>query len=148
MAAQTDSKRAHRGGMSKREVQEAVRTRDNFACIHCAMGNEEHVNRYGCQLHVHRTTPGSFYTVDSCVTICVVCHKNEPKRTPGSVDLELTEGVTKPTNYRLGSQVLEQLDSLVESFDAETGAGETRTSVVRQLIHREWVKRNKKGGKP
>lgn len=57
------------------------------------------------------------------------------------------KGNTPATNFRLEADILAKLDSLVKSFLAETGAAETRTSVVRQLIHREWVKRSKKSAK-
>lgn len=60
---------------------------------------------------------------------------------------EKPKGNTPATNFRLEADVLAKLDALVKSFDAETGAAETRTSVVRQLIHREWVKRNKREAK-
>jgi hypothetical protein len=47
------------------------------------MSNDAHRERYGRQLDVHRTTPGSPYTVDGCVTLCKSCHGPQPRRPRG-----------------------------------------------------------------
>jgi hypothetical protein len=61
-------------------VKAAVRLRDGMRCIDCDMTNEQHVERYGCQLHVHRLTPGSPYSLEGCVTACVLCHKKRHRK--------------------------------------------------------------------
>jgi len=54
-------------------------------------------------------------------------------------------GETVPSQFRLGSDVLAKLDSLVDSFAAESHDVATRSSVVRQLISREFARREKPG---
>jgi hypothetical protein len=68
-------------------VKAAVRERDDYACTRCGMGHEEHIAIYGKTFDVHRLTPGSFYTLEGCVTICRACHGPEPKRKKGEPDL-------------------------------------------------------------
>jgi hypothetical protein len=65
--------------MSER-VKAAVRLRDGMRCIDCDLTNEQHVKRYGRQLDVHRTTPGSPYTLDGCVTACRRCHRRRHRK--------------------------------------------------------------------
>lgn len=68
-------------------VKAAVRERDNHCCIKCGMTNDSHLKTYGKSLEVHRTTPGSIYTLEGCVTLCVPCHAPEPRRKRGTPDL-------------------------------------------------------------
>lgn len=56
-------------------------------------------------------------------------------------------GETPRSTFRFPLTALNQLDSLVIAFEAETGRQENRTSVLLQLIHREAVKREKKEAK-
>lgn len=57
----------------------AVRDRDGYACVECGMTNEEHVATFGSILQVHRLVPGSHYTLDGCVTLCIPCHGPKPR---------------------------------------------------------------------
>lgn len=68
-------------------IKEQVRERDGYACTKCGLTQADHVARTGRRLDVHRTTPGSLYSLAGCVTICRKCHGSEPKRGPGDVDL-------------------------------------------------------------
>ena len=75
-------------------LKAAVRQRDGMRCTKCGLTNEEHKARYkGKSLHVHRTTPGSAYTMEGCITLCFVCHAPEPKRARGEVK-KLSNSVT------------------------------------------------------
>jgi hypothetical protein len=66
-------------------VKAAVRERDGMRCTHCGMTNRKHKARYaGKSLHVHRTMPGSDYSLAGCVTLCFRCHGPMPKLPPGS----------------------------------------------------------------
>ncbi len=46
-----------------------------------------------------------------------------------------------PSQFRLGPDVRNKLDELVDLFAAESGGMETRSNVIRQLIHREHARR-------
>lgn len=70
--------------MSIQAIKDAVRERDGMACTRCGMTNEEHVGAQGRSLHVHRIEPGSAYTLEGCLTLCVRCHGAEPKSAPGT----------------------------------------------------------------
>jgi hypothetical protein len=63
-------------------VKAAVRERDNHCCAECGLTADEHYERYGQGLAVHRVVPGSAYTVQGCVTLCRACHKGKPKSEP------------------------------------------------------------------
>lgn len=65
----------------------AVRERDGYACVYCGLTNDEHIAIHGRQLDVHRTTPGSLYSVAACETVCKGCHGGLPKRAKGEPDL-------------------------------------------------------------
>ena len=54
-------------------------------------------------------------------------------------------GSTPVVNFRLGAEVLAKLDELVQSFEAESSDRESRSSVMRKLVNREWDRRKKKG---
>jgi len=68
-------------------VKSLVRERDGLACTACGMTADEHRAAFGKTLDVHRTTPGSLYTIEGCVTLCVTCHQSQPSRKPGEPDL-------------------------------------------------------------
>jgi len=59
-------------------IKKKVRERDGHCCTECGMTAGEHRDKFGRNLHVHRITPGSEYTVDGCVTLCQECHKKTP----------------------------------------------------------------------
>jgi 5-methylcytosine-specific restriction endonuclease McrA len=65
-------------------VKQNVRRRDGYRCRDCGMTHDEHVERYGKTLEVHRVHPGSTYSEDRCVTLCRRCHAKKK----GKADLE------------------------------------------------------------
>jgi 5-methylcytosine-specific restriction endonuclease McrA len=67
-------------------VKAAVRKRDGHRCVRCGLTNEQSLARTGRQLDVHRTTPGSPYSVRTgvCETLCRTCHGPEPRRPRGT----------------------------------------------------------------
>lgn len=69
--------------MTELEVKAAVRARDGNRCTECGMTFEEHEQRYGSDLDVHRLTPRSRYTLEGCVTLCKSCHGPKPKHSNG-----------------------------------------------------------------
>lgn len=93
---------AARGGMTREEVKEAVRERDGYRCTKCGMSEDDHVAETGRRMDVHRTSPGSVYTVAGCVLLCRVCHGPEPKRPTGTVNLDGRDDfmVRLPESYR------------------------------------------------
>ncbi len=74
--------------MTEIGIKALIRKRDGYACTKCGMTNADHIERHNKQLHVHRTKPGSEYTLKkgACVTLCFGCHGSEPKRPAGSVE--------------------------------------------------------------
>lgn len=113
-----------------------VRERDGFKCVKCGMSNDEHIKWCGRQLDVHRKTPGSFYTLEGCETLCKKCHPRGLR--PGGADLAHSQIM-----LRLSQEVLERLDELASLFSEENSDQESRTSVLRKLINREWEQRRK-----
>lgn len=67
-------------------LKHAVRERDGFRCTSCGLTNDEHVARYGKQLHVHRRVPRSRYSIPGCFTVCNLCHGSLPKAEAGTLD--------------------------------------------------------------
>lgn len=65
--------------MTVLEIKAAVRARDGLKCIECGMTAEQHIERYGVTLDVHRLVPGSKYAIDGCVTLCKKCHGPKEK---------------------------------------------------------------------
>jgi hypothetical protein len=55
-------------------VKKRVRKRDQYRCRDCGESAQEHIERTGQTLHVHRIVPGTIYQVDSCITLCHECH--------------------------------------------------------------------------
>jgi hypothetical protein len=90
-------------------IKIAVRLRDGMRCIDCDFTNEQHVERYGRQLDVHRTTPGSPYSLDGCVTVCRPCHRKRQLQL-------LALGIKGRSDriIRVPLPLVEQLDRLAE----------------------------------
>lgn len=55
-------------------IKRAVRERDGMRCTKCGMSHGQHLLAHGRAHDVHRTTPGSLYTLEGCVTLCRPCH--------------------------------------------------------------------------
>jgi hypothetical protein len=87
-------------------VKPAVRRRDGMRCTQCGMTNDQHMDKYGWSLEVHRLTPGSPYTVEGCVTLCRKCHGRIPKRPWRTATDVYGCGLRLPTaTYRLLQQL-------------------------------------------
>jgi len=63
----------------EKAVKKIVRDRDGNKCTKCGLTNEQHIEKYGRQLQVHRLAPGSVYTESRCVTLCIPYHGPEPR---------------------------------------------------------------------
>lgn len=61
--------------MGSASVKARVRERDEFKCCDCGMSSKAHIAKYSKQLEVHRLNPGSRYTVNGCIALCVKCHR-------------------------------------------------------------------------
>lgn len=72
-------------------IKAVVRKRDKYRCTKCGMTNRKHKKIHcGRSLQVHRKNPGSEYSLEGCVTLCVSCHNKEPKSTPLFIKLGWT----------------------------------------------------------
>lgn len=121
-------------------VRQAVRERDGYRCVRCAVTHEDCRRRYGRGLHVHRLTPGSQYTLDGCESLCPQCHVVAHGGQPGpdsrrrSIPLRVQ---TRPSAFRISAEVLEWLDAIAADRSKRTGLTVTRTDVVRLLVREE-----------
>ena len=59
-------------------IKAAVRDRDG-RCVDCGITRAIYQVAHGKDLHVHRLKPGSRYTVDGCVALCMKCHARRPE---------------------------------------------------------------------
>jgi hypothetical protein len=66
--------------MIESKIKILVRERDGYRCVECGMTAEDHVEKFGKTLSVHRLIPGSEYTVEGCKTYCLPCHTEEHRR--------------------------------------------------------------------
>lgn len=57
---------------------------------------------------------------------------------------ESKTGETPRSSFRFPADAVTKLDELVKEFAAESGRPENRTTVILQLINREYVRRTKK----
>jgi hypothetical protein len=121
---------AARGMMTRDQVKRAVRERDGHKCVKCGMTDRRHRSRYGTAIQVHRTTPGSLYTLDGCVTICAECHGPEPERAPGEVDLE------GPVEPRKAFHAPAALFDAMAAYIARTKPQPTDAAVLRLALER------------
>lgn len=129
--------------MNPTAIKAAVRARDGYACTKCGMTNHDHITRTGRQLDVHRTTPGSPYSLEpgACVTLCRACHGPEPRKpridsTPGG-----TLTVRIPTDLHA---TLRKLADIKAQMGQPFRTVEYLTSLVRgpvEELHEETVNR-------
>lgn len=63
------------------KCKDSVRKRDKDKCVECKMTHNEHVEKYGTRLEVHRLIPGgmSYKHTKWCVTLCCKCHDKMPR---------------------------------------------------------------------
>jgi hypothetical protein len=66
------------------DVKKAVRQRDGNRCTECGLANDAHLARYSKSLEVHRLQPGSRYTLEGCVLLCIPCHGPKPRSKKGA----------------------------------------------------------------
>jgi hypothetical protein len=94
---------------------------------------------FGRTLHVHRTDPGSGYTVEGCVSLCTCCHV---VRHGGTVSRRPTlytpasQGVTKAISVRLDDSTLNDLDVVAAWLSRRSGGRPTRTDAIRFVARR------------
>jgi len=61
---------------------------DDYECVDCGISVEEHIEKYGCSLHIHHIQPRSDFTdstgdvdwnrankIDNLITLCASCHR-------------------------------------------------------------------------
>lgn len=109
------------------DIKAQVRERDGNRCAKCGMTKEEHLTQYGTILEVHRTTPGSEYSLDpgACITICRRCHSDEPKRPRG----------TYPNGPVLFLRMGKDTEDAIQAFIASQVVPPDRTAVGLSALH-------------
>jgi hypothetical protein len=104
--------------MSER-VKAAVRERDGHRCTQCGLTARQHRRRFGRGLEVHRSSPGSVYSLEGCVTLCRPCHYQKPK---------LPRGTSSFLRFIIPQDLLDVIEASAQQI------GRTRTTeVVRRL---------------
>jgi hypothetical protein len=97
--------------MTEFQVKAAVRERDGYRCTRCGMTQERHLVRLGQILHVHRIVPGSEYTVEGCVTVCIVCHGPLARRGNGErIRSRLAAGKPVPLGIEVSTHLARALE--------------------------------------
>ncbi|WP_088260542.1 helix-turn-helix domain-containing protein [Fimbriiglobus ruber] len=73
--------------MTESDVKEAVRKRDGHRCLKCGVSQDDHRATEGRGLDVHRTVPGSGYSLAPgvCETLCRKCHGSATRSPRGDV---------------------------------------------------------------
>lgn len=107
------------------KIKNAVRERDEQKCVDCGMTRTEHLDKYKRDIQVHRNVPGSEYSVDGCVTVCVKCHGRR-HRLPKNVDKPRPPSRDK-TNYLA---VPKEWYELLEEYAKERSDADTTHSVA------------------
>lgn len=76
-----DYKRKYNGKF--REIREEIYKRDGGVCQGCGLSNEDHINEYGCRLHVHHIQPAATalnhdiaHEKHNLVSLCLPCHRD------------------------------------------------------------------------
>lgn len=103
-----DAKYVARGMMTREQVKQAVRERDGHVCTRCGMTADEHLERHGATLHVHRVEPGALYSVAGCVTLCTSCHGQEPRRSGDATERDYASGPRKA--FHAPAELFEAMD--------------------------------------
>ena len=65
--------------MTDSDIKALVRKRDGYRCRDCGMTDEDHIEKNGRSLDVHRLLPGVRYSPHSCITLCRACHGKKPR---------------------------------------------------------------------
>lgn len=110
------------------KIKAAVWERDGNRCTKCGTTDEQHREQYGKALDVHRATPGTFYAVDGCVTLCRPCHGLEKK---------LPRGTYQP---RRPGVLLMSFEIDAETLAAFKAYAKGRGERVRAACERAWVR--------
>lgn len=120
------------------KIKQAVREKDGHKCVRCEMTADEHRELYGRNLDVHRNVPGSWYTVEGCVTLCRPCHSGEPKRAPGE------RFKTEPWaahSMRMDPELRDLMPEFIVKFRQANDIKPSITDVVEmglRLLYRKW----------
>lgn len=117
--------------MNVLEIKAAVRARDGHCCTECGMSVADHLDAYGKDLDVHRTTPGSEYSLEPgvCVTLCRRCHGPKPRRPRASL-LRRTFCVPHDLYIMAKHVAMSEGISLSKYFDR----------IIRQAVQDDWNK--------
>jgi hypothetical protein len=110
-------------------IKQAIRERDGLRCSLCGLTNEEHLALHGTSLEVHRTVPGSLYTLDegACKTLCRRCHGPQPRRPRGAGQPDLAYGEPLLA-VRLPRDVYDRLQAAADGLSLKA------TSLLRLMI--------------
>jgi hypothetical protein len=114
--------------MTPAKVKTAVRARDG-KCVKCGITTEQHREEFGYNMDVHRVVPGSFYTIEGCVTLCRKCHGPEP-RTPRGVVPEYRQACI----VRLKPRMAEALDAYIASRDVKPHRSQILAAALEEFL--------------
>ncbi len=56
------------------KLKAAIRERDGNKCTECGISNDDHLEKCGKSLHVHRIIADWKYCFQNCTTLCTSCH--------------------------------------------------------------------------
>jgi hypothetical protein len=97
------------------------------------MTNQEHIERYGRSLHVHRTRPGELYSEPSCTTLCAVCHGQATERKPATGKRE-QEPNRQQFNTRLREEDWLRLERLRARISKAMHVNLSRSDILRLAL--------------
>lgn len=121
-------------------IKEAVRERDGYRCTGCGLTQSDHIARTGRRLEVHRLTPGGYYSIEGCVTLCKSCHGPQPRRKRGSVDLAQPpkkRRVTRGVQFYTDDELADAFDQFLASLSANERP--TKRAVIETAV-REYLR--------